>query len=750
MKRIAIIFPWAVSLLAVILVQPGQAQVRGKALFDLMSNEVLVETQGVFRVNWLPDGTGYYVSEKDTATNQRHFYRVDPKSRKKTPLFDAQTREHLIQSYAKVSGRKRKRLPFRRLHYVLDSRAIKFSGGNKDFLYNFDKKELRHLKHPEVKRQPGTDGLMRNMPGSQLWNGEYSPDYSQFAYVKDYDLYVANTTTGEAKRVTFGGNANLLHGRPDWVYPEEFEQLTAYWWSPDGSKLAYYEFDESAVFQYPIVNDLKAEAVLELQNYPTAGETNPTVKLFIVDVKTGDTVEIQTDSNSDTYIVKPKWLLDGSELTFQRLNRRQNVLELLAANPETGAVRTILKEDEEAFVNLHDDFILLKDGKRFLWSSERSGWRHLYLYDLQGRLLKQLTKGEWPVGRIVNVDEKGKWVYFTAYTANGLESHFFRVKLDGSKFKQLTTEPGNHRISMDPAGKYYTDSYSSFTTPSTMNIHRADGKMLHNLRSSDTSKLDSLALEPPELVVVQAADGKTDLHGLLFKPAGFDSTKSYPLLISVYGGPHSKMVFNRFQKHGYLQRLAQLGFMVWTMDNRGLQFRGKQFETATYLRLGQVDLADQVAGVRQISRRPYIDGSRVGIFGGSYGGYMTCIALLKEPEVFHVGVAGSSVTDWRNYDTIYTERYMRTPQENPEGYDTGSALKYAANLKGKLLLIHGTIDNNVHPGNTIQLVDALIKAGKRFDLMLYPGYRHGIYGEAGKHYRQLMIDYFVKHLQPEN
>jgi len=749
MKRNACIALSTACLLGGLLLQPIHAQVRGKALFDLMSKEVLVESRGIFRVDWLPDGKGYYVSEKDTATNRRMFYRVDPRSQKKTPLFDAQTREHIIQRFAELSGKKRKRLPFRRLHFVLDGRAIKFSSGGKDYLYDFDKRELRLLEHPDVKHQPGTDGLMRNMPGSQLWNGEYSPDFSQFAYVKDYDLYVADTRTGKEKRVTFGGNENLLHGRPDWVYPEEFDQLTAYWWSPDGRKLAYYEYDESAVYQYPIVHDLKAEASLELENYPTAGETNPTVKLFIVDVETGNPVEIQTNSNSDTYIVKPKWLLDGSELTFQRLNRRQNVLELLAANPKTGAVRTILKEEEPAFINLHDDFILLKDGKRFLWSSERSGWRHLYLYDLQGKLIKQLTKGEWPVGRIVRVDEKGKWVYFTGYEHDGLEMHFYRVKLNGSHFQKLTKEPGLHRISMDPAAKYYTDSYSSFSTPSTMNLHRADGQTLHNLRSSDTSKLDSLELIPPELVKVKAADGKTDLYGLLFKPAGFDSGKRYPLLVWVYGGPHVKMVHNRFQTHGYLQRLAQLGFMVWSMDNRGTPNRGKAFETATYLKLGQIDLADQAAGVRQIARRPYIDSTRVGIFGGSYGGYMTCMALLKEPEVFHVGVAGSSVTDWRNYDTIYTERYMRTPQENPEGYDLGSAMKYAANLKGKLLLIHGTIDNNVHPGNTMQLVDALIKAGKRFDLMLYPGYRHGIFGEAGKHYRQLMLDYFIEHLHAE-
>jgi dipeptidyl-peptidase-4 len=266
--------------------------------------------------------------------------------------------------------------------------------------------------------------------------------------------------------------------------------------------------------------------------------------------------------------------------------------------------------------------------------------------------------------------------------------------------------------------------------------------------TTNTDRLQSLGLEPPELVIVKAADGVTDLHGMLFKPAGYDPTVSYPLVVPVYGGPHSKAISNRYYHGSGDQRLAQLGFMVWRVDNRGQTGRGKAFETATYLKLGQVDLADQAAAVRQMVERPYIDGSRVGIFGGSYGGYMSAIALLKEPDVFHVGVASASVTDWRNYDTIYTERYMRTPQENPEGYDLGSTLPYAEQLRGKLLLTHGTTDNNVHLGNTNQLVEALINAGRNFDLMYFPENRHGARGAAARFSMQLRVDYLVEHLSP--
>ncbi len=723
-----------------------QAQTE-RGLYDFMARERLTVTTGLRAVDWLPDGSGYFVSEEDAATKATNFFRVDPVTQKRSPLFDQTTQQNILRSFNVGTQKQSTGLPFKSFEYVREGAAMTFWGDKKHFLYDFKSASLRELKRPEVTPQPGSKDLMRRMSTSQLWNGEYSPDFSHFAYVKDYDLYLVNTSTGEEKRLTFGGNENLLHGRPDWVYPEEFDQLTAYWWSPDGRKLAYYQFDESAVHKYPLVHDLKPEAELELQSYPKAGETNPTVKLFIIDIATGKNVEIPTNSSSEVYLIKPKWLPDGSGFTFQRMNRRQNELELLVANPETGATRSLLVEKEEAFINLHDDFIVLQDGKHFLWSSERTGWRHLYLYDMQGKLVRQITKGEWPVEGIVQVDEKNKWIYFTASTNNGLETQFFRVNFEGTKQQQLTKAPGTHRVSMDPANKYFTDSYSSFTTPPTMNLHGAEGRLLNNLMSTNTARLDSLKLIPPELVIVKAADGKTDLHGLLFKPVNFDPNKKYPLYVSVYGGPHSKSVRNSYQMSSQLQRMAQLGFIVWTQDNRGLVNRGKKFETETYLKLGQVDLADQTAGVKQITQRPYVDGSRVGVFGWSYGGYMTSIMMLKEPEVFHVGIAGAPVTDWRNYDTIYTERYMRTPQENPEGYDLGSALPYAKNLKGKLLILHGSVDNNVHPGNTIQLIDALIKAQKKFELTFYPESRHGVGGAGAQHVNSSMIDFLLEHLK---
>ncbi|MFC1729335.1 DPP IV N-terminal domain-containing protein, partial [candidate division KSB1 bacterium] len=490
------------------------------------------------------------------------------------------------------------------------------------------------------------------------------------------------------------------------------------------------------------------ETSLELQRYPKAGEDNPVVRLFVVDVATKRTTEVNTNSSGDVYIVRIQWLDDSSELTFQRLNRFQNRLELMAADPGDGSVRTILAEEEDTFVRLHNHFRFLSDGERFTWSSERTGWRHLYMYDFQGTLLNQLTNGEWEVSNISLIDEENDYIYFTGNTNDGLESHFFRVKFDGSRFEQLTKEEGSHSASIDPAGSFYLDTYSSMTSPPAASMYESNGRLIRRISTTNTDKIEELGIVEPELVFFKAADGITELHGIVYKPAGFDPNKQYPLVVSTYGGP-SGGVRNSFAATNSLNQLAQLGFIVMKHDNRGTTNRGKEYLNETYLKFGEVDVDDQAAGVRYITQRPYVDGSRVGMYGGSYGGYMTCMSLLRYPDLYHVGVAGSSVTDWRSYDTIYTERYMRTPQANRQGYEFGSALTYAGNLKGKLLLIHGSTDNNVHPGNTIHLVDALQEAGVNFDMMYYPENRHGIRGYSGEHRSKLQISYFLEHLKPE-
>jgi dipeptidyl-peptidase-4 len=761
MKRFIAFIALAIILLTAVSPAAEEAfSLRGKRLYDAWSKLELAKTTGTTRVTWLPEGMGWLESEDDKATGGTVFYRIDPVSRSKSRLFDAAIEKAIIDGYNKLTGKTSAGLPFKSFSYLPGNDGLRFTADRQqEFVFFFKDRTMRKLDRPAGQVQPVRPSIpperMAFMAGRfPRAETNFSPDFTRYLYNKDYDLWIYDLATKTETQLTTGGSEELMNGKTDWVYPEELRQSEAYWWSPDGSRVAYLQFDERAVFNFPIIHELTPErkptfeTILELERYPKAGKPNPTVKLFVIDVPTKKMTEVKSESGPDVYLTRIAWRNDGKEIFFQRLNRFQNRLELEAADPVTGDIRTVLVEEEECFIELHNDFRQLADGKRFTWSSERTGWKHLYLYDLTGRLLAPLTHGEWEAAGISVIDEKSGWVYFTIDDNFGLDSQFGRVKLDGTKLTRLTREPGTHRVSIDPAGTYYIDNFSSLTVPATVTLNRADGRFVATMATTNIDKVKELGLQEPELVKLKAADGQTDIFGILFKPADFDPNKKYPLYVQVYGGP-SHRNSDSYQTAGPKAQLAQLGYIVWEVDGRGTTQRGKKHLTATYLKFGQVDVDDQAAAVKQLRERPYIDGSRVGMTGGSYGGYMTCMSLLRYPDVYSVGVASSSVTDWQSYDTIYTERYMRTPEANPEGYEKGSALTYAKNLKGRLLLVHGTIDNNVHPGNTIHLVDALQKEGKSFDMMYYPENRHGIGGYNRDHLFKLRLEYFLLHLKPE-
>jgi dipeptidyl-peptidase-4 len=761
MKRITTIFVSVFVIVLLLAPAVASTQLRGKKLYDDWQKLNLVKTTGTTRVNWLPDGLGWFEAQTDQGKKTTVFYRVDPKTQKKTVHFDPATEKTIIAEYNRLTSKSVTGFPFSNFTYLPGNAGISFRVGQPDeFVYFFQQKTMRKLDRPAGQARPDVPAMPPEFvefrrPRRFTVASGYSPDYTKNAYNKDYDIWIYDLATKKEERLTSGGSEELMNGKTDWVYPEELRQREAFWWSPDGRKIAYLQFDERAVYRFPIIHELTPErqpafeTILELERYPKAGKPNPTVKLFVIELATKKTVEIKTESGPDVYITRVAWRRDGSELFFQRLNRLQNRLELKAANPATGETRTMLVEEEDCFINLHEDFYQLGDNRHFIWSSERTGWKHLYLYDFAGKLITPLTGGEWEAEGISLVDEKNRWVYFTIADNVGLDTHFGRVRLDGMKLARLTAEPGTHRVSIDPAGKYYLDNFSSLTAPPTASLHQADGKLIRQMAASSIDKVKELGLQEPELVKLKAADDKTDVYGILFKPADFDPQKKYPLYVQVYGGPDHRNS-NSYEAAGPKARLAQLGYIVWELDGRGATRRGKKFLTETYLKFGQVEVDDQAAAVKQLRERPYIDGSRVGMTGGSYGGYMTCMSLLRYPDVYSVGVATSSVTDWHSYDTIYTERYMRLPEMNREGYEKGSSLIYAKNLKGKLLLVHGTIDDNVHAGNTIHLADALQKEGKNFEMMYYPENRHGIRGYNSEHLTKLRMDYFLRHLKPEN
>ncbi|MCL6480866.1 MAG: S9 family peptidase [Firmicutes bacterium] len=554
-----------------------------------------------------------------------------------------------------------------------------------------------------------------------------SPDGRWVSFVRDHDLWLVETATGQERRLTQGGREELRNAELDWVYPEELGIRTAYWWSPDASRMAFLQMDQRPVTRYPLVDLLSYTGETEWMRYPKAGDANPIVRVGVVSLVGGEPRWIDLGPETDMYIPRVHWMPDGKRVAIQRLNRNQTRLELLIAEADSGRSRVLLVEEDPHWINLHDDLYFFSDGKRFLWSSERSGYRHLYLYGMDGNLIRQLTQGEWEVSGLSGVDETSGWVYFVATEKSPLERHLYRVRVDGSGFARITEAEGTHGINLAPTAAYFLDTYSNTMTPPRQDLYRADGTRLHVLNENRVAELTEYRLQPVEFLTLRAADG-TVLYAMMIKPAEFDATRKYPVLLHLYGGPHGQVVRKAWGGANFLwhQMMAQKGFLIFILDNRGMAGRGHVFETPIHQRLGEVELADQLAGVEYLKSLPYVDGGRIGIWGWSYGGYMTLYAMFNAPEIFQAGFAGAPVTDWRQYDTIYTERYLKRPQENPEGYRRSSPVNQAGHLKGKLLIAHGTADDNVHYANTVQLQEQLIRHGRYAEILVYPGRGHGI------------------------
>ena len=571
---------------------------------------------------------------------------------------------------------------------------------------------------------------------------EPSPDGEWVAVCHEFNVLLEPADGGESIAVTTDGDRKQRYGKASWVYGEELNQQSAMWWSPGSTKLAFYALDERPVHDYYLVSGLtEVQTELLVEGYPKAGAPNPIAGLMVYDLHSRTTARIDVGAEPEQYIYQVRFSPDGSGLLFNRTNRHQSVLELVSADPVTGETRVVVREEQPTWQKNRPYLKFLEDGERFIWETEKTGFRQYELRHLDGRLLETLTRGEYPAADIVWVDEAAGVMYYRAYSApNPLNAQLHRVGLDGSGQRTLTPESWSHSIRISPDGKWFITTYETVDAPPASALYDTEGRFIALLAQSDTSKLEELGLEPPELFTFRADDGETDLYGVLYKPSDFDEAKTYPLVVDVYGGPESQRVRSRFRP---VQPACELGFLVTIIDNRGTTGRGKAFESATYLKLGTVDLKDQVDGVRHLAQRPYVDGDRVGVFGHSYGGYMAALALLKHPDVFHVSVASSAVTDWRNYDTIYTERYMRTPQENAEGYDDGSCMTFADDLVGDLLIMHGMVDDNVHPSNAWQLIDALQRAGKPFEMKLYPTRAHGLGREAGRWRWRFLYDHLI-------
>jgi len=577
---------------------------------------------------------------------------------------------------------------------------------------------------------------------------QLSPDGKMVAFRRGYDIYSIDIAAQKETRLTTGGTPTLINGGLDWVYPEELDLSTAFWWSPDSKSVAYLQFDSSREPLYPHEDMLGVRAVYEPERYPQAGTNNADVHLGIVPVSGGPTRWLEVGDTRNSYLIaRAGWLPDSKNVYVIRTNRIQNKLEMFSINVESGAPATIFKESDPYWINLKGDARFLPDTKHFLWSSERdNGFNHIFLYSNDGKDVKQLTKGAWEVKNIAGVAPDR--VYYTSDEGNTLETHVYSVKLDGGDKRRLDKTPGVHYVSMGPGGSYYLDTHSSLTEPPSTTLHSGDGAELGVYRPADRRQIDEFEILPTEIVTFKTPDG-VELHGRLIKPAGFEPGKKYPVIVSVYGGPGVGLPVHNAWPGGVSvdQVYAQHGYVVWQSENRGGMGRGHGFETAIFRQLGVVELADQVAGVKYLISLGFADENRVGIHGWSYGGFMTLNAVLNAPEVFKCGISGAPVTNWMNYDTIYTERYMGIPDENRQAYASTSLPAKAKNLKAKLMIVHNLEDDNVLFQNTLQMTNALQLAGKEFEFMLYPQKSHGVGGIAAKQMNQSMLDFFDRNLK---
>jgi dipeptidyl-peptidase 4 len=583
------------------------------------------------------------------------------------------------------------------------------------------------------------------MNGKDIGNPEISPDGRTVSFIQDHTLWLADVATGAAHAWTHAGSADLLEGEPDWPYLHELEVHAAYWWSPDSSSIAWFETDDRAVEKYSLHGiDGEEQSIV----YPKPGRAIPRVRLFVRAVSGGKALAIDLGSDKDVYIPRVQWLPDGKHLAIERLSRSQKSLEVLLADSVTGKAHVILTEQDDYWINLNEGLHFLKDSRRFFWSSERSGDRHLYLYDVSGRQLAQLTQGSWEVTSVDGIDETAGVVYFTSTQASPLERQLYRVNLDGSGLTRLTQEKGTHDVLFSRAGNIFLDTWSDHATSPRQSLRRADGTSIGSIGDKTREGLASDQLCPIEFLNVKTHLG-VDLNAWMMKPPDFDPTRHYPVIFYVAGGPGEQIVRDAWggDISMWFSLMAQKGYVVFALDNRGTAGRGHLFEEPVHLRFSGSEMADVRDGVVYLRSQPWIDKARIGICGWGYGGFLALHGMLDRPLLFRAGFAGSPITDWRFYDSVFAERYLEDPVRNQDGWLSSSPIENASNLNAPLLLAQATLDEKIHQENSLSLLDELLDKGKYADILLFPD-RRDLFEDHGARVILFgrLTDFFVKNL----
>ncbi|MDM7923351.1 MAG: DPP IV N-terminal domain-containing protein [Pyrinomonadaceae bacterium] len=703
------------------------------------------------RLAWAADGRSF------RSYQDGKLVRVDAISGQTTQFFDSSRLAAALMAVAGLTAEDAAR--------IANSATLQFNQSETAILLNHN----NDLWHYDL-----AAGMLKRLTNTkdEEKEADYSPDGRWVSFVRNNDLFVVEVARAREKQLTRDGSERVHNGYLVWVYEEELYgrgQNRGYWWSPDSQRIAFLRLDDSPVPRFVLTNDVTNTQIIEDTRYPKAGDPNPLVELGIANVtgtsrvpnvgripgvggrlpagarRFGDLVQfvdLDAYKPEDRLIGRVAWSPDAKTVVFQGQNREQTFLDVNAA-ALNGKVKKLLTETSPAWVGINDNPYFLKDGS-WIWQSERDGWSHLYHYAADGTLIRRLTEGKWEVRSVYGVDETAGYVYFSGTRESHIAENVYRVAINGGEVQRLTEGEGNHSASFNRQFTHYVHNWSDINTPPQQRLFRADGRLERVINENRVAALAEYNLPRPEFLRVKTRDG-FEMEAVMIRPPNFDATKKYPVLQYTYAGPHAPQVRNAWGGNRYLwhQMLAQKGYIIWICDNRTASGKGAESTWPVYKNFGPLELRDIEDGVNYLKSLQFVDPDRIGIWGWSYGGFMTSFAMTHS-KAFKMGIAGGSVTDWHLYDSIYTERYMATPQNNRAGYERTSVTKAAKDLSGNILLIHGVMDDNVHMQNTIQLANELQKHGKQFELMLYPTQRHGVTNPAQAHHMYTMMTRFIE------